>query len=172
MGKKDYCMSFTAASLMFSESIKIVDLYLQTLDWTQIRSEVLSDNLLKKRVGASTKRQCDELLKLLRNLSDTQLQTLSDASLEDQKYILWLAICKTYPFLSEFSIQVVYEKFLSMSYTVSLSDVISFNNMRSLEHEQLADFAKTTIKKLHSSTLLSTPPISGSTVSAPYASWT
>ena len=154
MPKSTYLMSYTAAGLMFNESLKIAAIYNEERDWEKTRAVVTEGNLLQKRVSSSQTRQLRELIKRLRCLSDSQLSLLFVACERDQRYILWLANCKCYRFLFDFAREVMYEKYLSMSYQLDLSDTRLFYDSKALADDSLRAYASTTQVKLQTNLLL------------------
>ena len=89
---KKYKLSFTAASLSLSESIKIAEVYLGCKDWDLTKSIIEEGNLLQSRTLNRTKRTFIEVSQRLQMLTDDQLEFLVDANTQDQKYMLWFAI--------------------------------------------------------------------------------
>jgi len=143
-----YKLSFTAASLSISESIKIAEVYLSCKDWDETARIVKEQNLLQSRTGSRTVRVLRELTQRLENLSEEQLMLLVEGTLPEQKYLLWFAICKTYSFIQEFAIEILYEKFMSLNLEVTELDYDAFFNRKADWHEELDEIKTTTKDKL------------------------
>ena len=145
---KKYILSFTAASLSISESIKIAEVYSGCKDWDETKNIVEENNLLQSRTGSRAVRVYRELAQRLQLLSDEHLELLVEGNLQEQKYILWYAVCKRYRLIQEFAIEVVHEKFLSMDYELTELDYDAFFNRKADWHEELESIAETTKNKL------------------------
>ena len=130
MNQGKYKLSFTAASLSLSESLKIAEVFLGCKEWEETKTIVSENNLLQSRTSARTSRSYNELSQRLQTLSVEQLELLVDGNLEEQKYLLWFSICNLYLFIQEFAIEVIREKFLSMDYELTDFDYDSFFNRK------------------------------------------
>jgi hypothetical protein len=91
-----YLLSFTGASLSISESVTIAQEYLELKDWDAVESKVKGENLIQARTKSSIQRVYQELAPRLQGLSEEQLELLVDSNIQEQKQILWFAICKRY----------------------------------------------------------------------------
>ena len=125
-----YKLSFTAASLSISESVTIADVYLNCKDWGETKAKIQENNLLQSRLSSRTKRVFLELEQRLSTLSNEQLHILVDGTPEEQKQILWCAVCKTYAFIEEFAVEVMHEKFLSLNLELTRLDYEAFYNRK------------------------------------------
>ena len=143
-----YKLSFTAASLSISESIKIAEVYLGCKDWKETAQIVKEQNLLQSRTGSRTVRTLRELTQRLKKLSDEQLELLVEGNLQEQKYLLWFAVCKTYSLIQEFAIEVLHEKFMSLNLSVSQLDYDAFFNRKADWNEELESITASTKSKL------------------------
>lgn len=148
MGKPKYKLSFTAASLSISESVNIAEVYLQSRDWKHTKQIVKEGNLLQSRTNSRTIRVAREIIQRLATLSDPQLELLVEGSPTEQKYLLWLAVCKTYDFIKEFSTEVLHEKYLSRSTKITELDYDAFFNRKTDWNESLENITTSTRKKL------------------------
>ena len=151
--KNDYSMSFTAASLLPVESLALAGAYTVNRDWEETKQIALRENLIQKQSATSIKRQVPELIKRLKNLNDAQIETFLSANDREQKLILWLAVCKTYPFLKEFAQEVLYEHFHSFNNSIDATDVRAFFDAKALIHPKLQDLSVQTQKKVISEVL-------------------
>ena len=148
MNTSKYKLSFTAASLSISESIKIAEVYLGCKDWDETAQIVKEQNLLQSRTNSRTIRTLRELTQRLKKLSDEQLELLVEGDLQEQKYLLWYAICKTYSFIQEFAVEVLFEKFMSLNLELTELDYEAFFNRKADWHEELETITVTTKTKL------------------------
>ncbi len=143
-----YKLSFTAASLSISGSIKIAEAYLQLRDWAAVKEKVNTENLLQARTQNSARRVLYELAPRLEQLSDAQLELLVEGNYQEQKQLLWFAICQQYAFIREFAIEVLYEKYLSLDYELTSFDYEAFFNRKADWHDELDQLKETTRTKL------------------------
>jgi len=143
-----YILSFTSAGLSFSESIVIAETYLELGDWEATKEKVKSENLIRPRTRSSTHRVYQELAPRLRELTSEQLELLVEGTIQEQKQLLWLAICKRYAYIREFAVEVIHEKYLRMDYEVTDFDYDAFFNRKADWHEELDGLADSTRKKI------------------------
>ncbi len=112
------------------------------------RQQVIDSNLLQARTTASAKRNCREICLRLERLHGDELELLVDGDSYEQNYLLWLAICRQHQFLSEFTVEVIRERFLTLRYDLHHEDFDAFFNEKLDWHEELESITTTTRKKL------------------------
>ena len=151
---KKYKLSFTAASLSINESVKIAEVYLGCKEWEQTKLAVAENNLLQSRTNSRTIRVARELIQRLKLLTASQLELLAEGTPTEQKCILWFAVCKTYAFIREFAIEVLHEKFMSRSMTLTDLDYDAFFNRKANWNEELGRITPSTRKKIRQVLLL------------------
>lgn len=145
---REYNMSFTAGALLHKESVRIAEQSAHHNDWLNLRKTVLEDNLLQTRSERSSKRLFGELVARLERLTELQLELLIAGSIEDQRHILWLAVCKRSRFIWDFAIEVVREHYLQLGQPVTRADYEAFYNAKAAWHPKLDSFRKSTQDKL------------------------
>ena len=141
-------MAFTTCSLLNSESIQVAELYLEHKNWSQVSRIATDSNLLQYRTVSALKRTLSEIVSRLKLLSDEAINLLVNGYKEEKLQILWLAVCLRYPFIYEFSVEVVREKYRSMQYKIEQFDFDAFFNSKMNYHESLENITETTRKKL------------------------
>ncbi len=141
-------MSFTAGTLLRQKSVKIAEIYLETGDWDEVRDEAISRNILQARIESTAKRLCRELCARLKYLHKDELELLIEGDHQEQSYLLWLAICRCYRFIYEFSTEVIREHFLTLKYDLYHEDYDAFFNAKIEWHEELEKIADSTSCKL------------------------
>lgn len=143
-----YRLSFTALSLALHDSIKVAEVFISCNDWTTAREILTENNVLQSRTIARNKRVISELIQRLSLLTMEQLTVLVEGSLEEQKLMLWYAVCKTYTFIRDFAIEVLHQKFLAMDKQIARNDVNAFF-LRKLDlHIELEEITESTKVKL------------------------
>ena len=73
---------------------------------------------------------------------------LLDGTRYEQNQILWLAVCKQYPFVHDFAVEVVREKYLHLDFSLSYLDFDAFYNAKAEWNETLEKITDSTRKKL------------------------
>lgn len=148
MAPQKYKLSFTAAGLSISESVNIAEVYLKCRDWEQTKKIVREKNLLQSRTNSRTIRVARELSQRLSLLTDSQVELLVEGNLTEQKYLLWFSICRTYGFVREFAIEVLYEKFMRRNMQLTELDYDAFFNRKADWNEGLEHITTSTRIKL------------------------
>ncbi|MGD0611554.1 MAG: DUF1819 family protein [Anaerolineales bacterium] len=143
-----YKLSFTAAGLSLPESVKIAEVYLNIKDWEKARKVIFEQNLLQSRTGSRTVRVFRELTQRLELLSEPQLELLVEGNLQEQKYLLWFAVCKTYKIIEEFAIEVLHDKFMSLNLQLTEFDYDAFFNRKADWNDDLETITSSTRIKL------------------------
>jgi hypothetical protein len=68
--------------------------------------------------------------------------------LHEQKQLLWLAVCKRYAYIREFSVEVLNEKYLRLDYELTEFDYDVFFSRKADWHIELDKLTDSTRKKL------------------------
>ena len=148
MRTNPYKLSFTAAGLSISSSIKIAETYLQLQDWDAVKEKVKTENLLQARTQTSIQRTFLELAPRLQQLTVEQLELLVEGNHQEQKQLLWFAVCQRYAYIREFAVKVIYAKYQSLDYELTDFDYAVFFNRKADWHEELDRLRKSTKTKL------------------------
>ena len=148
MSNGSYILSFTGASLSIRKSVKIAEVYLDLRDWESTKSEVKSANLIQARTQSSIQRVYQELQPRLAQLSIEQLELLVDGNPQEQKQLLWFAVCKRYDYIREFANEVVREKLLKLDFQLNEFDYDAFYNRKADWHPELDELKDTSRQKL------------------------
>jgi hypothetical protein len=143
-----YKMSFTSGGLFFNESLQVAELFHETGDWQKTRDQALSENLLQAWTESSSKRRVWEICSRLGLLTEDQLQLLLFSSRQEQQYLLWVAVCKCYPFIRDFMVEIAREKFLRMDLHLQPQDFEIFFEDKAEWHEELEQLRDSTRKRL------------------------
>jgi hypothetical protein len=148
MNTNRYKLSYTGASLAVSESVALAETFLNLKDWDKVKEKVWEENLLKARTKSSVQRVYQEIWPRLHQLSEEQLELLVEGNLQEQKHLLWYAICKRYAFIREFAVEVIHEKYLSLDYELTEFDYRAFYNRKADWHPELDEITDTTQTKM------------------------
>jgi len=148
MNNERYSMSFTTGSLFHQESVELAVLYLDLGDWNSVREKVISENLLQARTLNTLKRVCREVISRLKKLYQKELDLLVCSSPQEQRLVLWLAVCRRYRFIGDFAVEILRERFITLKNDLSHEDYDSFYNRKSEWHTELDQVRPSTRAKL------------------------
>jgi len=137
MNQKKYLMSFTTGGLFHSESLLLLEIYMQMLNWDEVYKQALDSNALQTRVVSTAKRVLKEIINRLKALTNDELHLLNSGSLSEQKYLLWLSTCRRYSFLHDFATEVIRERYLTLKYDLPIEEYESFFSSKEQWHEEL-----------------------------------
>lgn len=148
MTRNRYCMSFTTGGLFHNESLKLAILYLEMESWNSVQKKAISGNLLQARTISTSIRVLREVIDRLKTLNHEELDLLVYSNPQDQKYLLWLAICRRYKFIADFSIEVLRERYITLKTDLNNEDFDSFLNKKTECHPELDKLSLSTRAKL------------------------
>lgn len=149
MLKTNYSLSFTSGGILHPESMTIIHHYTKSYDWVQAKEAVIRDNSFGVRTESSGKRLTRELQLRLSWLDNIDLELIGDlVSVVEQKQALWICICRTYQFISDFMQEVITDKLQALDYNVTYADYDRFFNAKSQWNEELDKLSPSTQKKI------------------------
>lgn len=136
-----YQFSFTAASLRLNDFVHVAHL-------KRMNEVVDHVNLLGAGKSATGRRMMHEYEKRLANLTPDQLYILIEGNLSAQKQIAFLAICKTYTFIREFTVEVLRDKVFLYDFELTDGDFINFLRRKQESHPELNAITDNTSYKI------------------------
>lgn len=148
MSVDKYCMSFTTGGLFIRESLDLANMYLSLGDWGSTRDKVIEDNQLQVRTLASRKRLFREISARLKTFSNAEIEFFLDSNLQDQAYLLWIAVCRRYRFIADFAVEVLRERYITLKSDLTYEDFDYFFNRKSEWHLELDEITPATRNKL------------------------
>ena len=143
-----YSITFARRGLLLRDSIMLTELYLKVQDWSEVRQHVLEANLLQMRTISTSKKHCSEIISRLKTLTEKQLDLVATGSVDEQRYLLWLAVCKRYNFIFDFALEVLQEKYLRLDLRVTYDEYDQFFNSKADWHDELSRLGIETHKKV------------------------
>lgn len=149
-----YKLSFSVGRLYLESAPLAARLYAEHRNWSTVRSEIDSGNLLQARTVSSAKRNSQELVQRLQKLTDFEIELLVDAAADERAHLMWAATCRRYELIAEFAEEVLRERYLVMAQDVQPEDFDAFLRGKALWHPELGDLAKSTLLKLRSTLYL------------------
>ncbi|HCC93587.1 MAG TPA: hypothetical protein DEQ26_04550 [Flavobacteriaceae bacterium] len=141
-----YNLAFTAGALLYNES----SLYLSAINNIEAYcngDENVDIDVLTTNSESSRKRIKSELDKRFKNINFSYLEKFNQVDEQDQKIILFFAICNTYQIITEFSLEVVYKKWLNFDNELGTYDFKYFLSSK-LSEDQLNDISSSSQYKL------------------------
>lgn len=142
-----YSMSFTTATLMEHETTTLMRLFDEVGDWDAVRARVLGENLFQTRTATASTRLYREAKSRIDRLTQAQRQLVLRGSAAERRQVLWLAMCRRYPFIGEFATRVVREKFLRLDLVLTDADYDTFFSDRAAWHAQILQLTEQTRAK-------------------------
>lgn len=147
---RPYRLSFSGAALQVEESIKIAQLYADLKDWEAVQAEVVGENALQKNQLKTTVRSFYEVRTRLKEMTPLQMERLAEGTFIEQQQLLWVAVCKVYPFIGAFALEVLLNKIQAFEYIVHESDYTEFLEAQTLKEPKLQQVSDSTYQKLRS----------------------
>ena len=141
-------MSFTTGGLYLPESVGFASAFLQCGSWKEAREQVAEQNLFMARTQKSAGRAIGEVSARLKTLSEAELHLLVDGTHPEQQALLWVAACRSYPFVRDFAIEVLRENFLSFRGVLATEDYTYFYTKKAELEPRLDEISEQTQNKL------------------------
>ncbi len=142
-----YSMSFTSGTLLLRESLTIAECYAEIQDWDAVRRTILAENRLQMRTANASQRLYREIAARLKLLTAGEFDLLLHGSLQEQSYLLWLAVCKRYRFIHDFAAEVVREQYLRFDFELKPDTYDLFFNRKAEWHPEVEAIAPATRNK-------------------------
>jgi hypothetical protein len=133
--------------MLHHESVVIAELFEELGNWTQVRKTVVSENRLQMRTMNSSARLYREISSRLKLLTDAERELARCGSLQEQAYVLWLAVCKRYRFIHDFAAEVVREQYLRFDFELKPDAYDLFFNRKAEWHPEVEAVAPATRNK-------------------------
>jgi hypothetical protein len=145
-----FALSFTSGALLIREALVVAPIYLRKRDWTKTRAVISDDNLLQARTRRSSVRLGSEVVQRLAVLTDDEIELLAEATSSERGHLLWVAACRRYTLIGEFAEEVVRERFLLRTLTLSYEEFDAFIRAKALWHSELDELKDSTLQRLRS----------------------
>lgn len=142
-------MSFAVGGLHLNESIDIARARKAAESWEQTLERVIEAGVGSLPKAASRRRSLREIIVRISTLSAAELEFLADdADRSEQQAFLWIATCRAYRFVREFTIEVIRERALSLKMDLPLETFDVFFAGKAEWDERLASITPATRAKL------------------------
>jgi len=146
--EQPYLMSFSTGGLFINESVAVAKLHRPGDDWGVTAVTAMAEGAFPVRKASSARRSIREIINRLKCLAAVELELLQDGQRSEQTALLWLATCRAYRFIREFTVEVVCEKYLSLQIQLTYDDFDSFYFRKAEWSEKLANISSSTQTKL------------------------
>lgn len=143
-----YRMSFSTGGLFLNESVAIARMYQELGDWTEVKKAAGEQGVAPFRNHASVTRTIREIVNRLSALTEAEISVLCTADRHEQQSILWLALCRGYPFIGEFARELLYERYLSFRTQLTYDDFDAYFAKKAEWSQDLAEISSSTHDKL------------------------
>lgn len=131
-----YSLSFVRAALV-QESVLVAQTYRDDPSWDNVRATVRHDNLLQARTVTSGNRIFSEIHKRLSLLNAAQIELMAEANDQDVRQLIWIAICKQYAFIRDFTHEILVPAHTSSRWEVGNDEYVYFFNSKAEWHPEL-----------------------------------
>lgn len=132
-----YPLSMSAASLRLPDTLATARAYLSCHSWPQVRRAAIDDNLYQLNAVSSRKRVAAELIKRLSTLTEDELAFITSTYGDDQRAMLWVSICRAYPFMASLAQNVVKARYDATIFDYTVGAFEAFWEEESQDHPEL-----------------------------------
>lgn len=136
MPVKRYSIGFARPALL-NETILVAQVFCEVRHWDQVRQRVKKDNLLQTRTERSSDIMYSEIYKRLSLLTTDQVELIAEGSAQDVRQLVWIALCKQYPFIADFTLEVLADAHAKHRFEVMHEDYGYFFNAKADWHPEL-----------------------------------
>ena len=133
---KRYNIGFTRKALL-DETRLIAQLYCSDVNWDHVKIAVDERNLLQCRTNRTRDILFGEIFKRLSLLTSEQIELMSEGYPQDVRQLAWIAICKQYHFVGDFTLEVLASLKASGRGELSVEDYGYFFNSKAESHPEL-----------------------------------
>jgi len=131
-----YKIGFTRTALL-TETVAVAQLYANSGDWQRVEAEIASANPFQARAKRSSTIIYGEIQKRLSLLNSEQIQAVADNYPQDVRQLVWICICKQYPFVADFVAEVAVPAYLNGRADIGYDDYGYFFNKKADWHPEL-----------------------------------
>lgn len=131
-----YKIGFARPALL-RETVLVAQTYQQSENWDAVKTQIRDNNLLQTRTVRSSDIMYSEIRKRLRLLNEGQIEVIADDDAQDVRQLVWVAICKQYPIIGDFTIEVLAHAHASGRSQIDYDDYGYFFNSKADWHPEL-----------------------------------
>lgn len=147
-----YVFSFTVGGLFLFEGIELARLRGTCASWEEVRRTVPGDVFVAKGVRSSVKRIRNEVITRLSTLSSAETDHLANAGMTDARALMWVAACRKYRILADFSHEVLDERLRTYQPEIRVTDFDALLDAKGVDAAEITRLAPSTRARLRSVT--------------------
>ena len=132
-----YRLSFGSNRLLVNECGELIALYHEHSDWEVVKTKAIQGNILSYSTNSSLSRVVHELCVRLKSLTNEELNFFSNADLQDQTILCWVAVCRTYKVIADYTEFVILESFYNYKETLEPPSFEFFIENQKSTHAEL-----------------------------------
>jgi hypothetical protein len=117
--------------------VLVADKYVEREDWETVREMVLNENLLQERTQRYQRIVYDEIQSRLSKLSEQQIQLIATGQRNDVRALIWIALCKQYRFIYDFTVEILAKLHLMAAPKVTYDDYATFFHAKAEWHPEI-----------------------------------
>lgn len=140
-----------ARTALLRETVLVAQQFNVLKDWARVKQAVIDDNVLQARTSRTSSIIYNEIHKRLKLLSEDQVEVIAQDYTQDVRQLIWIAICKQYPFIDEFALEVLASASASRRYEITYDDYGYFFNAKAEWHpelEQVSDKTRSNARQM------------------------
>jgi len=131
-----YKIGFARTALL-RETVAVAQQYISSKSWESTKATILEDNLLQARTQRTATILFSEIYKRLSLLNEEQCEIVAEDNPSEVCQLVWIALCKQYPFVGDFTTEVLEPAFLSGRQQIGYDDYGYFFNAKADYHPEL-----------------------------------
>jgi len=151
MAANAYSFSFLSGALYLKETLALAELLRAHGDWNVVKQLAMEENLLRQRTAGSRTRLLREVRHRLKEFSPVEVEFFCNSSPNDQRLMVFVAVCQHFRFIREFVDEVVRPKILALDLQLYPADYARFFDRKgseSPEFERLTDKSRAKVKQV------------------------
>ena len=144
-----YRMSFSVGGLMVREGMALAQECRLGETWAEARERLLSEGVSSLPKLASQTRVLREVFDRIGHLTEAERSyLLESADRLERQALMWLAVCRTYRFVREFTVEVIVERYQSWRFDLGHDAFDRFLAEKAETDQGLAELSLSTCAKL------------------------
>jgi hypothetical protein len=151
MAATSYSFSFLSGALYLKETLALAELLRTHGDWNVVNRLAIEENLLRQRTAGSRTRLLREVRHRLKEFTPDELEFFCNSSPNDQRLMLFVAVCQHFRFIREFVEEVLRPKTLALDFQLYPADYARFFDRKGSEApevERLTDKSRAKVKQV------------------------
>jgi hypothetical protein len=145
-----YSLSFTVGGLFLFEGLAVARLRVAGASWEEIRRSAPDEIFVARGGSSSAKRIRNEIVGRVSQLSDAELAHLTGGGMTDARALMWIAACRKYRILADFTHEVLDERLRSYQPEIRPADFTQLLDAKAVLAEEVAALAPSTRQRLSS----------------------